>query len=296
MSEAVVSLEDVTRLYETGIGVLHLDLRVCAGRCLALIGPNGSGKTTTLRLVMGMLRPDKGQVRIFGKDPTEQPVPVKQRIGYLAEDQTLPPSLRPADVFRFLAGLYPRWDPEYESELTDRLELPLWRPLGMLSRGQRRAVGLVGALAHRPRLLVLDEPAGGLDPLVRRAFLENVIEVLAEEGAAVLFSSHHLDQVERLADEIAFLDRGQVVVEGETAAFLDGAVELLVDTDDLQRARALPGVLGARRMEDRVALTLLDGGGGTAGRVAEALETTILQERSLGLEDLFVRLAERHRS
>lgn len=296
MKDAKVRFEDVTRLYETGIGVIHLDLEVPPGTCLALIGPNGAGKTTTLRLTLGMLRPDSGRVRVFGEDPTRDPVGVKRRIGYLAEDQTLPAALRPADVFRFLATLYPTWDVEYEQELVDRLELPLWRPLDKLSHGQRRMVGWIGALAHRPELLVLDEPAGGLDPLLRRAFLEDVIGVLSDEGVSVLFSSHLLDQVERIADRIAFLERGQVVVQGTAAEFQAWAVELLVDSSDLEAARKLPGVLGVRRAEQRLALTLLDERGDAAERCAAALDARVLQRRHLGLEDLFVELVRRRRA
>lgn len=257
MTEPVVHLQDVTRLYEKGIGVMDLDLAIEPGLCYGLVGPNGAGKTTVLRMVMGMLRPQDGSVRVFGLDPARQPRDVKQRIGYVAEDQTLPSSLRPADLFRFYQSLYPGWDEDFEYELVDRLELPLWRILSRLSRGQRREVALICALAHRPPLLVLDEPAGGLDPLTRRAFQESVIEVLARSGTTVLLSSHYLNEIERVTDRVGFLARGRLILEGTTSDLQERACQVLVRGTDGVDASALDGCVAAETRDGDTALTFL---------------------------------------
>ncbi len=288
MSEATVKLDDVTRIFDKGIGVMHLDLAVRPGECLALLGPNGSGKTTTLRLVMGMLIPDKGSVTTFGVDPRKQPIELKQKIGYVSEDQSLPHSLRPIDLFNLWRSLYPTWDQEALDAHADRMELPLHRNLGRMSRGQRRQVALLGAIVHKPKLLVLDEPAGGLDPLMRRSFMESVIEVLGEGGSTVLFSSHHLDQVERISDRIAFLNRGKVVLDRPAGALRDEAVRVLVDGVTRDEARAQPEVVAARMAEDRVAVTMLAEPARARTLVEEELGGRVVQTHELGLEDLFV--------
>lgn len=290
MSAAAVRLSDVTRIYDKGIGVMHLDLEVQPGSCLALIGPNGSGKTTALRLVMGMLSPDSGSVETLGADPRKNPIEVKQKIGYVSEDQSLPLTVKPRDMFAFFASLYPTWDQELAESYADRLELPLDRILQRMSRGQRRQVALLGAIVHRPKLLVLDEPAGGLDPLMRRTFMESVIEILGEEGTAVLFSSHHLDQVERLADQIAFLRRGKIVLNRSAVALREEATRMLVEGITREQARGRPEVLAARQAEERVAVTMLAEPARARVILEEELGGRVVQSRALGLEDLFVDL------
>lgn len=289
MIEPVVHFDSVTRLYEKGIGVMDLDLRLVPGTCYGLVGPNGSGKTTILRMVVGMLRPQEGTVRVFGLDPAQQPHDVKSRVGYVAEDQALPSSLRPVDLFRFYQSLYPDWDEDFEYELVEKLELPLWRNLSRLSRGQRREVALICALAHRPPLLVLDEPAGGLDPLTRRAFQETLIEVLARSETTVLLSSHFLNEIERVTDRIGFLARGRLILEGTTSDLQERACQVLVRGTNGVDVSAIEGLVASEAREDDTALTFLlprD----EAERVVDDLGREALQIRSLGLEDLFIAL------
>lgn len=289
MNQPVVQFDQVTRLYEKGIGVMDLDLRVAAGRSYGLVGPNGAGKTTILRMVVGMLRPQEGAVQVFGRDPFQEPREVKGRIGYVAEDQTLPTSLRPVDLFRFYQSLYPGWDEDYEYELVDRLELPLWRKLSRLSRGQRREVALVCALAHRPPLLVLDEPAGGLDPLTRRAFQESLVDVLARSGTSILISSHFLNEIERVTDRIGFLARGRLILEGDTSDLQERACQVLVRGDGLEAA-AVDGLVAEEVREGDTALTFLLPPDEAERRVVEGLHREVVQVQRLGLEDLFIAL------
>jgi ABC-2 type transport system ATP-binding protein len=182
-----------------------LELAVPLGGVFALLGRNGSGKTTALRLAMGMLRPAEGRVEVLGRDPWRDGEEVKRRIGYVAEEQVLPPLLRVGEVFAFYRACYSSWDERLARDLVSRLQLPTRRRIGELSRGQARQAALIAAVAHRPELLILDEPAGGLDVTVRRAFLEVVVDLLAASGTTVVMSSHVFTDIERLATRVGII-------------------------------------------------------------------------------------------
>ncbi|MEM8711558.1 MAG: ABC transporter ATP-binding protein [Planctomycetota bacterium] len=165
----VLELEGITRVYERGVRVLEdVSLGVRAGEVVGLLGANGAGKTTLIRIALGMLRPQAGTVRLFGQDPAEKPVETKRRIGYVSEDQTLPPYLRIRDVLAMHADLFADWDAQMATSLLERFELSPRSKIGKLSKGQARRVAVLCAIAHRPELLLLDEPAGGFDPAARR--------------------------------------------------------------------------------------------------------------------------------
>jgi ABC-2 type transport system ATP-binding protein len=291
VSDPVVELRGVTRRYpESRAGIRDLDLRLAAGESYGLLGRNGAGKTTALRLVMGMLRPTSGTVRVFGFDPFREPENAKVRVGYLAEDQEFPAALTPADLFRFHKDLYPSWDQAFADDLTKRLRLPVGRRLRDLSRGQKRQTGLVCAVAHRPALLVLDEPAGGLDPVARREFLEEVVDLLASAGTTVLFSSHNLAEVERVAGRIGILEAGRLVLERDVAELRENSCRVLVDMKDLARAKAVEGCIHARELGDGLAMTFLCAPDEAARRVTTALGAPPRQSMPVSLEDLFVDL------
>src|SRR5450756_1435032 len=162
---------------------------------------------------MGMLFPHAGSVRVFGESPTVDPVGIKRRIGYVAEDQVLPPSSSIAELIALHRYLFPRWDGALERELLDRFALPPALRIKHLSKGQARQVALLCAVCHRPELLILDEPAGGLDPAARREFLETSIQLLNREGTAILFSSHNMTDVERIGGRVVLLDKGRVRID-----------------------------------------------------------------------------------
>ena len=291
MSDPVVELRGVTRRYpKSGQGVHDLDLHLAPGESYGLVGRNGAGKTTALRLVMGMLRPTSGTVRVFGLDPFAEPERAKVRVGYLAEDQEFPLALTPADLFRLHQDLYPSWRADFADSLSRKLTLAVGRRLRELSKGQRRQAGLVCALAHRPALLVLDEPAGGLDPVVRREFLEEVVDLLSDEGTTVLFSSHILQEVERVAGRIGVLDDGRLILDRDVAALREGSCRVLVDGVDAARAAALQDCVRADAKDGAVTMTFLCAEAEARRRVAEGLGAAPRQSSRLSLEDLFVDL------
>ena len=290
MSDPAVHLDGVTRLYSgIGNGVRDLSLRLEPGESYGLLGRNGAGKTTTLRLVMGMLRPGAGTVRVFGLDPFAVPEKARLRVGYLAEDQEMPTVLTPADLFRLHADLYPTWDRKFAEDLVLRFRIPAGERLRNLSKGQRRQAALVCAVAHRPALLVLDEPGGGLDPVVRREFLEEVIDLLSSQGTTVLFSSHHLQEVERIAGRIGILEGGRLRLEGDLAALRENSCRVLVEGEGMQ-VKAVEGCIRAARKDGATALTFLCTEEEARRRVKAALGREVRQGTSISLEDLFVDL------
>jgi ABC-2 type transport system ATP-binding protein len=214
----VIEIRNLSRLFGRRMALNRVSLTLRRGSVLGLVGINGSGKTTLIKHVLGLLRAEEGSVRVFGRDPVADPVGVLSRIGYLSEDCDLPDWMRIGELLRYAGAFYPTWDNDYAERLCRDFGLDLSLRVRALSRGQRARAGLVTALAPRPDLLVLDEPSAGLDPLARRDILTAVVRAVASEGRTVLFSSHLLDEVERIADHIALIDDGRVVFSGELEA------------------------------------------------------------------------------
>jgi ABC-2 type transport system ATP-binding protein len=212
VSEPVIDVSELTRRFGAKTALAAVSVSVPRGAVYGLVGANGAGKTTLIKHVLGLLRPDSGSVRVFGKDPVAEPVAVLSRIGYLSEENDLPGWMTVFELIRYSRALYPGWDDAYAEELRQMFALPPAAKIGTLSKGQKARAGLLIALAHRPELLVLDEPSSGLDPIVRRDILGAVIRTIAHEGRTVLFSSHLLDEVEQVADHVTMISQGKVVL------------------------------------------------------------------------------------
>jgi ABC-2 type transport system ATP-binding protein len=214
MSHFVVNIDRLSRRFQRTRALDQVSLRIERGRVFGLVGENGAGKTTLIQHVLGRLKPQSGTVSIFGLDPVHQPEIVLGQIGYMSEDRDLPDWMTIDQLIAFLRPFYAGWEDELVHELVRTFELDRKARISTLSRGQKARVGLLVALAHRPDLLVLDEPSSGLDVIVRRDILAAVIRTVVNEGRTVLFSSHLLDEVERVADDVAMLHRGELVLSG----------------------------------------------------------------------------------
>ena len=168
---SVVEVSNIHRAYKRGVNVLDgVTLSIEADRVVGLVGKNGAGKTTLIRIAMGLIEPQQGYVKLFGLSPRARPLEVKRRVGYVSEDQILPPFLTVGEVIDLHRGLFPKWDDRMEKRLRESFALSRTSKIKHLSKGQARQVALLCAVSHRPELLLLDEPAGGLDPAARREF------------------------------------------------------------------------------------------------------------------------------
>lgn len=214
---AVVAVRDLSM--KRGDFSLELpSLELGPGEVVGLVGPNGAGKTTLIEVLAGFLHADRGEIRTLGLDPWRHPE-VRAGVGFMSDAMPLP-ALRIDRLLRFLSGYYATWDRELVDSLLERFGLDPRARLGKLSRGQETRVRLVTAMAHRPRLLLLDEPATGLDLAGRQALLRSMLEVVADPERTVIISSHLLLDVERVADRLVVLDRGRLVVDGRTDALV----------------------------------------------------------------------------
>jgi len=212
LNEPVIEIAQLTRHFGATDALAQVTLTFRRGGVYGLVGANGAGKTTLIRHVLGLLKAERGSVRVFDLDPVADPVGVLSRIGYLSEENDLPGWMRVDELMRYSRAFHPGWDDAYAEELRNAFALDPAAKIKTLSKGQKARAGLVVALAYRPELLVLDEPSSGLDPIVRRDILGAVIRTIADEGRTVLFSSHLLDEVEEVADHVTMIQRGKILM------------------------------------------------------------------------------------
>jgi len=212
VSESVISVSELTRRFGATTALASVSLSMPRGAVYGLVGANGAGKTTLIKHLLGLFRAESGSVRVFGLDPVADPVGVLSRIGYLSEENDLPGWMRVDELIRYSRAFYPAWDDVYAEELRKAFALDPAAKIKNLSKGEKARAGLLIALAHRPELLVLDEPSSGLDPIVRRDILAAIIRTIAGEGRTVLFSSHLLQEVEQVADHVTMISHGRIVL------------------------------------------------------------------------------------
>ena len=209
--ELAIRTSGLTKDFGGGNGLFGLDLGVRHGEVLGFLGPNGAGKSTTMRLLLDQIRPTSGSAAVLGLDSRRDSLEIRRRVGFLPGDLALHPQLTGAAMLDFLAELRGGVDRRVRDALAERFGAQLDRPVHELSTGNRQKLGLIQAFMHEPELLILDEPIAGLDPLVQQSFHALLGEVVAE-GRTVFLSSHTLSEVERVADRVAILRRGRLVV------------------------------------------------------------------------------------
>lgn len=234
----IIETHDLTRRFGRNEAVHGLTLAVPAGSVFALLGPNGAGKTTTIKLLMGLLQPDRGTSSILGVNSRRLRERDKAQIGYVSENQEMPLWMTVRQLLDYCRPFYPTWDRELERTLLARFELPEGRKLKHLSRGMLMKAALLSSLAYRPKVLVLDEPFSGLDPLVRDEFIQGVLEVSSLGEWTVFVSSHDIEEVERLADQVGMIDAGRLRLS-ETVETIQARFRLVEATLDEGEANLL---------------------------------------------------------
>lgn len=218
----VVNIEHLSRSYGSRVGVESVNLQVAEGEIFGFLGPNGAGKTTTIRVLLGLLRPSSGTATIFGLDCWRQSHEIKRHVGYLPGDLRLYPWFTAQSALRIVGQIRGQDLALFGSTLAERFQLDPTLAVRKMSRGMRQKLGIVLALAHQPRLVVLDEPSSGLDPLMRDE-LNRCLRNLVAQGHTVFFSSHSLSEVEQLCDRVAVVRAGQVVANESVDSLRDKA-------------------------------------------------------------------------
>lgn len=284
----IVDIQRVTRQFGNKTALDDISLTVPRGGVFGLIGGNGAGKTTLIKHILGMFNAQSGTVRVFGLDPVQNPVGTLGRIGYLSEDRDLPNWMRVRELMRYTQAFFPNWDEAYAEELREAFDLDGNAKVKNLSRGQRARAGLLVALAHRPELLVLDEPSSGLDPVVRRDILGAIIRTIADEGRTVLFSSHLLDEVERVADRVAIIHQGRILLTAPMDEIKESHRRMTLRFGQpWQQAPSLVGALSSVGQGFEWTY-ICSGDSGQLRRAAEAIGATVVGDSALTLDEIFV--------
>lgn len=293
----VLEFSGVERGYTKGSLVLKgVSFAMQREEVVALVGRNGAGKTTLMHLAMGLLYPQAGRVQVLGRSPSEQAVEVKRRIGYVGAQSLMPPLFRVRDAIDFHRKLYPSWDVTFERELLERFGLTgaLTRRLVGLSSGQKQQLSLLCAVCHRPELLLLDEPAAGLDPAARREFLETSIQLLNREGTAILFSSHHMGDIERLGGRLLLLRDGVIALDQSLDTLREQTCLAVVPRrlpDAAERLKAMPEVLHVRTVVDSWHAVMQGDALATEQRLRTVFASGEVQCAPMPLEELFIEMA-----
>jgi ABC-2 type transport system ATP-binding protein len=284
----VIATQGLSKRYGATLALESLDLEVTAGEVYGYLGPNGSGKTTTIRLLLGLHRATAGRAQLFGLDAWRDAVPAHRRLAYVAGEPSLWPALTASETLAYLARLHGGTDPAYERRLADRFQLDADKRVRALSKGNRQKVQLVAAFAARADLLILDEPTAGLDPLMEMAFRETVQEA-KDRGATVFLSSHILSEVEALCDRVGILRSGRLVDQGTLAELRHlGAQTIEVSfAGAAPQLDPLPGVKVARAGPNALRCEV----SGSVGPLIAALgahQVIALTSREPSLEEIFL--------
>lgn len=287
----VIETSDLHKHYGAVEALRGLSLAVPAGSICGFLGRNGAGKTTTIKVLLGMARATSGTARVFGVPAGSDigGVDVRRRIGFVSDDKDLYDYMTVAETIRFTAAFFPRWRADLEQRYLRSFDLPTDRKVKALSRGTRTKLALLLALCRGAELLILDEPTSGLDPAMTEEVLQALIGHVANEEMTVFFSSHQIAEVDQIADRVAIVDRGRVVVSGSLDDVRERYchVELVFDGEAPQVTFTAPGVERVRR-QGRVLTVLSSGGADRIAAEARALNPISVQAVPATLKEIFL--------
>jgi ABC-2 type transport system ATP-binding protein len=296
-ADYAVETFDLRRSFGKFEAVRGVDLKVLRGTVFGLLGVNGSGKSTIIKMIVGHLRPTSGRIRVLGRPVEEDPVETRRRVAYVSENRYLYEWMTVEESVRFTRAFHQNWDDRKASDLLRRFSLPADKKVRQLSRGNRARLCLLLALSFNPELIILDEPTSGLDPIVRRDFIENIVSEIAEEGKTVLFSSHIVDEVERVADYVGVINDGELLLVSSLDEIKASYKRVRYSTNGTRPELAgVPGLLMVENGRHEQVLTVK----GFSDEIIGALgERGVRQPEVLpiSLEDIFVNTvrAERER-
>ena len=292
-SDYVIETDRVSRSFKNTIALNDFSLRVPRGSIYGFLGRNGSGKTTAIKILVGLIKPTTGLVQVLGRTPFEFTTDDRQKIGYVSEKQILPANFRVGKLIAFCAQFYPQWDHELVRRLTERFQIDLKKGITALSQGTQRQVAFILALAQKPELLILDEPASTLDVVARREFLDEILALIRQDGPTVLISSHILSDIERVADHIGILVDGTLKVSEPLDELSETVKQIRFHSfTGLVGQISVPNAFRTVRSEKEVLVTARVNDESVIASVARAAGAQY-EIIDLPLEDIFVELSIR---
>ncbi|HEY1081358.1 MAG TPA: ABC transporter ATP-binding protein [Prosthecobacter sp.] len=296
----MIEIHELHKRFRKTEAVSGLNLNVPGGQVTAFLGPNGAGKSTTIKCLLNLHQPDSGHIRVCGTDSRKLGPAQFAQIGYVSENMELPLWMTVAQFLDYCRPLYPNWDKAFERNLMRQFDLPPGTKLKSLSRGMRMKAALLSSLAYRPRLVVLDEPFSGLDPLVRDEFIRGLLELTEQEGWTVFVSSHDIEEVQRLADRIAIINHGKLALDesSESLQTRFRAVEVVL-AEGGQIPSALPSTWLHAEQAGRTVRFITgsyEEGQAFADQIRTAIPGFAHQEiRPMSLREIFIALARTYR-
>ena len=289
-SAPAINIQNLAYSYGKAEAVHDLSLRVLPGRCYGLFGRNGAGKTTTMKCLLNLLRPQRGQVSVFGLDPAKAEVAVKRRLAYVPDQVAFYPWMTVRETLDYLASFRDQWNRKKEQELFDRFQLDPAKRTAALSKGQRTQLALIAAICPETDMVVLDEPTSGLDPIVRREFIETIIGAYQEGNLGnrtILVSTHLITEFEGLIDEFTIMDQGVSVLALEADEARERYKRIRARFSQTPPHLDFQGALKVRR-EGRELELLVNGSGPEILERLRALNPEALSTEALTLEEIFV--------
>ena len=290
-SELLVDVSGLRKQFKRGKEVLRgVDLEVPRGTVLGLLGKNGSGKTTLIKCVLGLLKPTGGRATLLGEDAWDLSAEAKERLGYVPQVVTLYQWMIVRRLIAYTAAFYRNWNADLAARLVQRWEIPLEQSVGTLSVGQLQRLSIVLSLAYEPDLLILDEPAASLDPVARREFLIEVLNIADQPNRTVVFSTHITSDIERVADTVAILKEGRIVYHGELGELKDSVKRLRFSAAaPLPDRVVVPGALSTRIDGNHAMVTACDLTPELISELCNQWEADV-QIEDLSLEDIFLEM------
>ncbi len=287
----IIETAELTKVYGDRKAVDGLSFTVPQGSICGLLGRNGAGKTTTLKVLLGMARPTSGTARVFGLDAgnSAASVEIRRRCAFVSEEKDLYDSMTVGAIVRFAAGLYPRWRADLEQRYQTAFALQPYSSIKQLSRGARTRLALLLAVCSGAELLLLDEPTSGLDPAANEEILQLLVAHAAREGATIVLSSHHLADIEQIADRIAIVDHGRAVLQGALDDIREQycRVQLVFDGPAPEAALRAPGIVGVKR-DGRVMRVLSSAGSERLVAEARELKPVSVDVTPVTLKEIFL--------
>ena len=293
MSDLAIEMSGVGKTYRF-FSLDNIHLKLPEGQIMGLIGPNGAGKSTTIRILLGLVHQDSGEVRVLGRRMPAEQVAAKWDIGFASEDMRLYESMTMGWHIGFIRRIYPNWDSAYAQLLLKRFGLRAEQKIKGLSHGQRLKAALLLVLARKPKLLVLDEPTTGLDPVARHEILRELTAVMAEDGRSILFSSHNTHDVEQISDQITFIDRGRIIDSMDKETYLERWRRLRLEVPHGVELPVLPGIINVRQ-DGHFAIATANAFVPDLASEYESRGARVQRVESMTLEEIFVANVEHSR-